>query len=100
MDEFARPELATAVRINNRAHRAALRYSIVERSDRQGRLHSTIDRVPNNPVRPHILDRAQVQLPLIGAMLGDVGQPQLVRILRGELAVDEVVMDRRAGPFC
>lgn len=29
-------------------------------------------------------------------MLGDVGQPQLVRVIRGEVAADEVVVRRRA----
>lgn len=43
------------------------------------------------------LDGAEVELALIGAVFGDVGQPQLVGPVCGELTVDEVVVNRWAG---
>lgn len=43
------------------------------------------------------LDRAQIQLALARAMLGDVCQPEPVRCCRGEVTLDQVVMDGRAG---
>jgi hypothetical protein len=48
------------------------------------------------PVRAQVFDHAQIQLSVVGAVLGHVGQPQMVRPLRGEVALHEVVMDRRA----
>jgi hypothetical protein len=50
------------------------------------------------PIAARVLDRALVELALLGGVLGDVGQPQLVRRLRAEVAGDEIVVDRRAGP--
>lgn len=44
-----------------------------------------------------VLDRAEVELALAGRVLGDVGQSLLIRPGGGELAVDQIVMDRRAG---
>ena len=40
---------------------------------------------------------AEVELAFIGAVLGDVGQPDLVAMVCAELAVDEVVVDRGSG---
>lgn len=59
--------------------------------------HSVADGVADDPVRVQILDRAQVDLALVGGVLADVGQPGLVRSLRGEHPVDEVVMHWRTG---
>src|SRR3954447_23610293 len=51
-------------------------------------------------IRPeHVLDRTQVDLPLAGGVLGNVGQPQLVRRGSGEAALDQVVMHGRSGPL-
>ena len=44
-------------------------------------------RVADDPVGEHVLDRAEVELALAGVVLGDVGQPQLVRRVGGEVAV-------------
>ena len=52
---------------------------------------------PTIGVGPDILDRAQIQLALVGAVLGDVGEPQRVRRLGGELPLDPVVVHGRAG---
>src|SRR5665647_400095 len=42
-------------------------------------LHPVADRVPDDPVGEHVLDRAAVDLALVGAVLGDVREPQPVR---------------------
>jgi hypothetical protein len=60
-------------------------------------LHPVTDRVAHDPVRPHVFDRARVQLALIGAMLGQIGQigqPQLTRTDGGEVTTHEVVVRR------
>ncbi len=80
---------------------------VLDRPSRERRLHPDVDRVPDDPVREHVLDRAKVNLAFAGVMFGDVGQPDLVRagcfeavnypailILGGE----EVVMDRWSRP--
>ncbi len=66
----------------------------------QGRLHSVADGVPHDPVRVHVLDRAQVDLALVGSVLGDVRQPQRVRRAGGEVAVDQVVVRGRGRASC
>ena len=40
---------------------------------------------------------AEVELALAGGMFGDVGEPELVRAVDGELAIDEVVVGVRGG---
>jgi hypothetical protein len=52
---------------------------VVERRHREPGLHPRVDRVAHDPVGVDVLDGTQVELALIGAVLGDVGQPQLVR---------------------
>jgi len=49
---------------------------------------------------PHVQDRAAVDLPLTGGVLGDVGAPQPVRAVGGELALHQIVVHgcRRRGP--
>ena len=59
--------------------------------------HAVADRVPHDPAGEDVFDRAQVQFPLVRSMLGDVGEPQPVRALGGELTLHEVVVDGRAG---
>jgi len=67
--------------------------------DREPGLHPIRDGVAHDPVGVDVLDRAQIELALGGGVLGDVGQPQLVRLGGGEVPFDPVVVDRRAGPF-
>lgn len=50
----------------------------------------------DDPVGPHVLDRAEVQLPFTRPVFRQVGQPRLVRTWRGEVPAHQVVMRRRA----
>jgi hypothetical protein len=59
-------------------------------------LHAVADGVADDAVGEHVFNRAQVQLAFGGAVLGDVGQPQLVGRRGGEVSLHQVVMDRRA----
>ena len=59
--------------------------------------HPGVHRVADDPVGVDVLDRAEVELALAGGVLGDVGQPGPVRAGRGELAGDQVIVDRRPG---
>ena len=52
---------------------------------------------PTIGVRPDVLDRAQVQLAFVRAMLGDVGKPQHICAISCELPLHSIVVDRRAG---
>ena len=71
---------------------------VVEGGDGDPRLHPVVDRVADDPVREDVLDRAEIQLPFAGPVLGDVGEPQLVRApRRGELPAHQVVVGRGAG---
>jgi hypothetical protein len=47
----------------------------LQRRDREAGLHPRVDGVAHDPVGEDVLDRAEVELALTGAMLGDVGQP-------------------------
>ena len=76
---------------------ASVGHCHLERVDGDPGLHPRVDRVADDPVGEHVLDRAQVDLALAGAVLGDVGQPQRVGALGAELPVDQVVVDGRAG---
>ena len=55
---------------------------VVQRGDGQPGLHPRVDGVADDPVGEDVLDRAEVELALAGAVLGDVGQPQPVRVRR------------------
>src|SRR5699024_4534063 len=72
----------------------------------QARLHSGPDRVADDPGGVDVLDRAHVQLALIGPVFGYVGQPQLVDGRGTELVPNptigigndaQVVVNRWAG---
>ena len=60
--------------------------------------HTGVGRVSHDPVGEDVLHDAAVELSFPRTVLGDVGEPQLVRSLGGEVSLDEVVMDRRSGP--
>lgn len=63
-------------------------------------LHVGVHRVADTPSRVDVVDRAQVELALAGRVFGDVGQPQLVRGVGGEPAVDQVVRGRAVPNAC
>jgi hypothetical protein len=66
-------------------------HGVSESGHGERRLHALIDRVTDDPVRPGVLDGADVELALIGAVFGDVGEPELVGTRSAELASDEII---------
>jgi hypothetical protein len=70
-----------------------------QRGDSELGGHPFGDRVADDPVRKHVLDRAAVELPFDGRVLGDVGQPHRVGPIGGEVALYQVVVHRRPGPL-
>jgi hypothetical protein len=77
--------LASAVAVDHAAgHIFTAGDGVVERRDGQPGLHPRVDGVAHDPVGVDVLDRAEVELAFTGAVLGDVGQPQLVRATGGE----------------
>src|SRR5699024_2983449 len=57
----------------------------------QARLHSGPDRVADDPGGVDVLDRAHIQLALIGPVFGYVGQPQLVDSRSTELVPNPTI---------
>ena len=53
-------------------------------------------RVADDPVGEHVLDRAQVELAFPGAMLSNIAEPQLIWRIGGEVALDQIIVHRRA----
>lgn len=51
----------------------------------------------DDPAGAGVCDRAEVELALVGRILGDIAEPQLVRGFGGEVAFNEAVVHRRAG---
>src|SRR5690625_388171 len=72
-------------------------YRVVQGVHCKTSLHSVADGVADDAAGEHVFDGAEVELALVGPVLGDVGQPQFVDVIGGEVALDEVVVDRRAG---
>jgi len=68
-----------------------------QRADGEVGGHAIADRVADDPVGEHVFDRAAVELPLGGGMLGDVGQPDNIGCWRREVPLDQVVVHRRTG---
>jgi hypothetical protein len=68
-----------------------------QRRDGELRGHSFVDRVADDPVAEQVLDRAAVELALGRGVLGDVGDPDGVGCVGGEVALDVVVVHRRSG---
>lgn len=89
------------------AVRVAERNGISQRRTRQVRGHPVGDRIADDPSGEAVLDRAEVELVLIGpvlgggtslhVVLGGMSVKQSVGLLRGELPPDQVVMDRWPG---
>ncbi len=96
--EFPGSELAAPVgAVDAAVDVTAADGSVVERGDGEAGLHPSVDGVADDPVREQVLDGAPVELALGGAVLGDVGEPDLVRSLRGEVSTGQVVAGRGAG---
>ena len=55
--------------------------------------------VADDPSGKDVVDGAEVKFALVGPVLGDIGEPQLVDVIGGGGPRDEVVMVQRAGPF-
>ncbi len=92
-DHLSAPKLRSSVRMDHAAGDvAAHRDGVLDRLDGQVRLHPRVDRVPHDPAREHVLDRAEVELAFRGLVLGDVGQPQLVRCIRSEHMTGSAVL--------
>src|SRR5690606_30288978 len=99
--------LAAALGVDDAAGDVAAHlHGVLPRLDGQSGLHPRADRVPDDLVPVHVLDRAHVELALIGPVLRYVGQPELVRAGGGELVPGtavlvgdgaEVVVDGWAG---
>jgi len=89
-------ELAAAVGVNDHADGVASGSRVVERVDSELGGHPGADRVADDALRADVFDRAAVELAFVGPMLGDVGQPDLIGALGGEVALDQVVVHGRA----
>jgi hypothetical protein len=102
VDEGVRAELAAAVGVHgapgDRRGSAAASDSAGQGGNGESGGHPVVHRVAHDPPGAGVLDRAEVELALLGGVLGDVGQPQLVGAGCGELAAHEVVVHRRARP--
>ena len=81
MQPTGSPRRETALVIASRAMRAFIR---------------SLTRVPDDPTRAGVFDRAHVPLALTGGVLSDIGKPQPVRCIGGEHAADQIIMDRRS----
>lgn len=72
-------------------------YRVSKRRDGQLSGHPRVDRVAHDPVRAHVFDGAEIKLAFVGPVLGDIGHPQLVQNVCGEIAEHKVVVAGRAG---
>ena len=70
-----------------------------QRRDGEFRGHAITHRVPDDPVGEQVLDRAAVDLAFSGRMFGQVRDPLTVRTSGSEVPAQQVIGDRRSGPF-
>ena len=100
--EHVRAELPAAVGVQHaprhHARASSPRDGLVKGVHGQRGLHAPGHGVPHDPPGVEVLDGAEVELALARGVLGDVGQPELVQSLGGELALDTVIAHGRAGP--
>jgi len=61
-----------------------------QRTDGELRGHPLVQCVADDPVAEQVFDQAAVELALGGGVLGDVGDPHLVRPSSGEVALQVV----------
>lgn len=97
-DELPGAKLRSATTVNNSPCNALTSgNSILQGCDGQAGLHPRADGVAHDPLAQDVLDRAEIQLPFSREMLGNVGEPELVRPVGSEIAAGEVVMHGRSG---
>src|SRR5699024_2132998 len=89
--------LAPAVRVHDAGgHVTTPGRGVVQGVHRDTRLHPVADGVADDPTGEHVLDRAEVELALVGPVLGDIRQPQLIDVIRGEVPLDQVIVHGRS----
>jgi hypothetical protein len=94
VNEFPAPKLAAAVTMNHAAGDiATARHRTTEGLGGQSGLHPRVDGVADDAVREQVFDRTDVELALAGAVFSNVGQPQLIWRVGGEITADQIVMD-------
>lgn len=86
--------LAATVGVHDRREGRSDGDGVIERGHRQGRLHPRIKRVADDSVGVGVLNGAEVKLALVGAVLGRSARARPDD--RVELAVNQMVVDRRA----
>src|SRR5690625_5929243 len=72
-------------------------YRVVQGVHCKTSLHSVADGVADDAAGEHVFDGAEVELALVGPVVGDDGQPHFVVVIGGEVALDVDVVERRAG---
>ena len=79
------------------SHVATPRSSVVQGVHRQASLHPGVYGVAEDTTGERVLDGAEVELALVDPVPSDVGKPELVDVIRGDVAPDQVVVDRGSG---
>jgi len=88
--------LRSPVRVDDRAVGVPKRDGVAQGRDRQVCGHAIADRVADESTRTCVHQAAEIELALGSPVLGDVGEPDLIDRLGGELPLDEIVVNRRA----
>jgi hypothetical protein len=97
VNEFPASKLAAAVAMNHApGDIIAARHRTTEGLGGQAGLHPRVDGVADDAVGEHVFDRTDVELALAGPVFSNVGQPQLIWRIGGEIPADQIVMDRWA----
>ncbi len=60
----------------------------MRRAETACRDHPGVDRVAHDPVGEYVFDRAEIQFCFRCGVFGDVTEPQLIWMLRGEILVN------------
>ena len=82
---------------NATGHVTAPRGRIDQCVHREAGLHPGIHGVAHDPPAERVLDRAEIELSLISPVFRDVGEAELVEVIRGEVSLHEVLVNGRAG---
>ena len=88
-------KLPSVVRVNECAGcRASIGNGHSQSVRHQRRRLRTVDRPPDDSPRKRIQDNSAVNFTFARGMFGDIRDPQLVRLVAGELTVDEIACGR------